>query len=72
MIVDWMKIKVRNLKSGWNTQKIRAVAFRGGYLDRAALDALLAHAKSATSHEDGAMLRALSNHSSYISPTGDA
>lgn len=50
MIVDWIKMKVRNVKSGWDTQKIRAVALRGRCLDRAALDALLGHAKSATSH----------------------
>ena len=33
-----------------NTQKIRAVVVQGKYLDRAALDALLAHAKESASH----------------------
>jgi len=33
-----------------NTQKIRAVVVQGKYLDRAALDALLAHAKEPASH----------------------
>jgi imidazolonepropionase-like amidohydrolase len=33
-----------------NTQKIRAVIVQGKYLDRAALDALLAHAKESASH----------------------
>jgi imidazolonepropionase-like amidohydrolase len=33
-----------------NTQKIRAVVVQGKYLDRAGLDALLAHAKESASH----------------------
>ena len=33
-----------------NTRKIRAVVVQGKYLDRAALDALLAHAKESASH----------------------
>jgi hypothetical protein len=33
-----------------NTKKIRAVVVQGKYLDRAALDALLAHAKESASH----------------------
>jgi imidazolonepropionase-like amidohydrolase len=33
-----------------NTQKIRAVVVQGKYLDRAALDALLAHAKESAAH----------------------
>ena len=33
-----------------NTQKIRAVVVQGKYLDRAALDGLLAHAKESASH----------------------
>jgi imidazolonepropionase-like amidohydrolase len=33
-----------------NTQKIRAVIVQGKYLDRTALDALLAHAKELASH----------------------
>jgi imidazolonepropionase-like amidohydrolase len=33
-----------------NTRKIRAVVVQGKYLDRAALDALLAHAKDSASH----------------------
>ena len=33
-----------------NTQKIRAIVVQGKYLDRAALDALLAHAKELASH----------------------
>jgi len=33
-----------------NTQKIRAVVVQGRYLDRAALDALLTHAKESASH----------------------
>jgi imidazolonepropionase-like amidohydrolase len=33
-----------------NTQKIRAVIVQGKYLDRAALDALLAHVKESASH----------------------
>ncbi len=33
-----------------NTQKIRAVVVQGEYLDRAALDGLLAHAKESASH----------------------
>jgi hypothetical protein len=42
---DFVLLDANPLDDIRNTQKIRAVVFQGKYLDRAALDALLAHAK---------------------------
>jgi imidazolonepropionase-like amidohydrolase len=44
---DLVLLEANPLDDIHNTQKIRAVVVRGRYLDRAALDELLAHAKSA-------------------------
>ncbi len=47
---DFVLLDANPLDDIRNTQKIRAVVFQGKYLDRAALDALLAHAKESASH----------------------
>jgi hypothetical protein len=47
---DFVLLDANPLDDIHNTQKIRAVVFQGKYLDRAALDALLAHAKESASH----------------------
>ena len=46
---DFVLLDANPLDDIHNTQKIRAVVFQGKYLDRAALDALLAHAKESAS-----------------------
>jgi imidazolonepropionase-like amidohydrolase len=46
---DFVLLDANPLDDIRNTQKIRAVVFQGKYLDRAALDALLAHAKESAS-----------------------
>ncbi len=47
---DFVLLDANPLDDIRNTQKIRAVVVQGKYLDRAALDALLAHAKESASH----------------------
>jgi imidazolonepropionase-like amidohydrolase len=47
---DFVLLGANPLDDIHNTQKIRAVVVQGKYLDRAALDALLAHAKESASH----------------------
>ena len=47
---DFVLLDANPLDDIHNTQKIRAVVVQGKYLDRAALDALLAHAKDLASH----------------------
>jgi hypothetical protein len=47
---DLVLLQANPLDDIHNTQKIRAVVVRGRYLDRAALDELLSHAKSAANH----------------------
>ena len=47
---DLVLLDANPLEDIRNTQKIRAVVVQGKYLDRAALDALLAHAKESASH----------------------
>jgi imidazolonepropionase-like amidohydrolase len=47
---DFVLLDANPLDDIRNTRKIRAVVVQGKYLDRAALDALLAHAKESASH----------------------
>jgi hypothetical protein len=47
---DLVLLEASPLDDIHNTQKIRAVVLSGRYLDRAALDQLLAHARSAANH----------------------
>jgi len=47
---DFVLLDANPLDDIRNTQKIRAVVVQGKYLDRVALDALLAHAKDSASH----------------------
>ena len=47
---DFVLLDANPLDDIHNTQKIRAVVVQGKYLDRAALDALLAHARESASH----------------------
>jgi imidazolonepropionase-like amidohydrolase len=47
---DFVLLDANPLDDIHNTQKIRAVVVQGKYLDRAALDALLAHAKESATH----------------------
>jgi len=47
---DFVLLDANPLDDIHNTRKIRAVVVQGKYLDRAALDALLAHAKESASH----------------------
>jgi len=47
---DFVLLDANPLDDIRNTQKIRAVVVQGKYLDRAALDALLAHVKESASH----------------------
>jgi len=47
---DFVLLDANPLDDIRNTQKIRAVVFQGKYMDRAALDALLAHAKESAGH----------------------
>jgi imidazolonepropionase-like amidohydrolase len=47
---DLVLLEANPLDDIHNTRKIRAVVVQGNYLDRAALDALLAHAKESASH----------------------
>jgi imidazolonepropionase-like amidohydrolase len=47
---DFVLLDANPLDDIHNTQKIRAVVVQGKYLDRAALDTLLAHAKELASH----------------------
>jgi imidazolonepropionase-like amidohydrolase len=47
---DLVLLDANPLEDIHNTQKIRAVVVQGKYLDRAALDALLAHSKELASH----------------------
>jgi imidazolonepropionase-like amidohydrolase len=47
---DFVLLDANPLDDIHNTQKIRAVIYEGKYLDRAALDAMLTHAKESASH----------------------
>ena len=47
---DLVLLEANPLDDIHNTQRIRAVVVQGRYLDRAALDELLAHARSAANH----------------------